>query len=596
MEIDRLQVPSFDSMMKPMIQALQDLGGSASVETLDQKTIDLMDLDPLVRNIPHTRQGSDHRSEVSYRLAWARTYLKKYGILDNPDRGIWKLSDTFDGNVGALDPKAIVRVIRQQNLTAFKQQQAILPQMDTAQAFEEFVVSVLKDLKVAFSPVPQFSLGNDNRDLGFDIFLPQGLHPNDKPTFIETKSSLQRLSPHVITRYSAAVSMLDPEERFLLIIGEALSEKEKQAMVARLQEGSVCEVWVWDYNDLMAHSEPEPDYDEYLQRPQMALAKSAIRHRLGDDERRARKQERIDQLSQAYQQQNVTLFLGAGVSQESGLPSWNELIQRLLMKVVHDELQESLPDDIDVDQLGRLLGENATQNPLTQVRYISSLFSNKDEYSAVRDLLYARSPNLDTNLLRSICRLSKPERTHIGVKGIVSYNFDDLIEQSFQKSGIQHASIFRGKDIPSSSLLNIYHVHGYLPHDARSIDPEMTLVFSEEDYHKVYRDAFSWSNLTQLNAFRESTCVFIGCSMTDPNVRRLLDVYKQSCDKARHFAFLSRDIPKSKTWTAASEKLKEEYRKTDDSVRDDYFLSIGINVIWVDSFDEIPDILDSLPK
>lgn len=37
METDRHQIPSFYSMMKPLIQALKDLGGSAPVETLDQK-------------------------------------------------------------------------------------------------------------------------------------------------------------------------------------------------------------------------------------------------------------------------------------------------------------------------------------------------------------------------------------------------------------------------------------------------------------------------------------------------------------------------------------------------------------------------------
>lgn len=31
-------------------------------------------------------------SEVDYRLAWSRTYLKKFGLLENSFRGIWALS------------------------------------------------------------------------------------------------------------------------------------------------------------------------------------------------------------------------------------------------------------------------------------------------------------------------------------------------------------------------------------------------------------------------------------------------------------------------------------------------------------------------
>jgi hypothetical protein len=53
---------------------------------------------------------------------------------------------------------------------------------------------------------------------------------------------------------------------------------------------------------------------------------------------------------------------------------------------------------------------------------------------------------------------------------------------------------------------------------------ENQIVFSEDSYHDQFVDPFSWSNLTQLNKFTQNTCLFIGLSMTDPNLRRLLDV------------------------------------------------------------------------
>src|SRR5690606_4482118 len=45
-----------------------------------------------VTGVPHDPEKPD-RSEVSYRMAWARTYLKKAGILHNPRRGVWALTD-----------------------------------------------------------------------------------------------------------------------------------------------------------------------------------------------------------------------------------------------------------------------------------------------------------------------------------------------------------------------------------------------------------------------------------------------------------------------------------------------------------------------
>ncbi|MYI98387.1 MAG: restriction endonuclease, partial [Gemmatimonadetes bacterium] len=36
--------------------------------------------------------GEGPRTEVEYRLAWSRTYLKRFGILDNSSRGVWSLT------------------------------------------------------------------------------------------------------------------------------------------------------------------------------------------------------------------------------------------------------------------------------------------------------------------------------------------------------------------------------------------------------------------------------------------------------------------------------------------------------------------------
>lgn len=149
----------------------------------------------------------------------------------------------------------------------------------------------------------------------------------------------------------------------------------------------------------------------------------------------------------------------------------------------------------------------------------------------------------------------------------------------------------------SIDRLNIYHVHGYLPSKLDIIDGEPNLVFSEEDYHKVYRDAYSWSNLMQLNAFRDSTCLFIGCSLTDPNLRRLLDVAARSGENPRHYAFLKRDrIGLKSDSKEKHEELLSLYQRIDDNIREGYFRELGLNVIWVDEYEEIPEILIGLLK
>jgi len=101
-------VPTFDAMLLPTIQALQVLGGSGTTEEIYDKVAQLLNLSDQVLEILH---GSTSQSEVEYRLAWSRTYLKKYGLLENSSRGIWSLAST-SVDLDNLDAREIVKAVR----------------------------------------------------------------------------------------------------------------------------------------------------------------------------------------------------------------------------------------------------------------------------------------------------------------------------------------------------------------------------------------------------------------------------------------------------------------------------------------------------
>jgi len=86
-ENSRLPVPSFDALMNPLLKALFALGGSGSVDEILQKVLEIEGIDEEVSSIPHNPDKSN-QTEIGYRLAWARTYLKKYGFLENSARGV----------------------------------------------------------------------------------------------------------------------------------------------------------------------------------------------------------------------------------------------------------------------------------------------------------------------------------------------------------------------------------------------------------------------------------------------------------------------------------------------------------------------------
>jgi len=104
------KLPTFDRLMNPLLRALHALGGSGSVEEIYDKVVEQEKLPEDVLAQMHDPDGSN-QTEVGYRLAWARTYLKKYGHIENSVRGVWSL--TPQGRAAEqVDPQEVVKKVR----------------------------------------------------------------------------------------------------------------------------------------------------------------------------------------------------------------------------------------------------------------------------------------------------------------------------------------------------------------------------------------------------------------------------------------------------------------------------------------------------
>jgi restriction system protein len=104
------QLPTFPELLNPLLRALRALGGSGSIEEIYDKVVELERLPDDVASQPHDPEKSNE-TEVGYRLAWARTYLKKYGLLENSSRGIWSLTAKAKA-VEQLNPQEVVRTVK----------------------------------------------------------------------------------------------------------------------------------------------------------------------------------------------------------------------------------------------------------------------------------------------------------------------------------------------------------------------------------------------------------------------------------------------------------------------------------------------------
>ena len=102
------QLPTYNKLMKPVLQALLQLGGSGTIEEINEQVYTNLKLSDMQLQLPH---GNNGRTEVEYRLAWARTYLGKAGLIENSARKVWALVSK-DINLQAIDVKKLVRDIR----------------------------------------------------------------------------------------------------------------------------------------------------------------------------------------------------------------------------------------------------------------------------------------------------------------------------------------------------------------------------------------------------------------------------------------------------------------------------------------------------
>ena len=104
--------PTFTSLMNPVIQALKALGGSGTIEEINNKAAEIAGLSDEQFEILHNPEKGG-QTEVEYRIAWTRTYLKRYGVLENSSRGVWTLTPK-GRKVDRVDPRTVRRFVHEQ--------------------------------------------------------------------------------------------------------------------------------------------------------------------------------------------------------------------------------------------------------------------------------------------------------------------------------------------------------------------------------------------------------------------------------------------------------------------------------------------------
>lgn len=285
----------------------------------------------------------------------------------------------------------------------------------------------------------------------------------------------------------------------------------------------------------------------------------------------------VDKLKNDIDDGDLSIILGAGVSFDYGAVSWNKLV---------NSFEKDISEKISLNFDNQIKGKIGTTD-LIHAQLYKDLLPNDKYYNRIYQSLYGNFTSSKLKKATTLFELGSLLKRYFSNRNIkvLTYNYDNFFEQYLDKyfSNIKY-SVFFTEECSLNNSIPIYHIHGYLPYDKEinKNDKEInknykeSIKLTEDDYNFLYNSPYSWQIETQLEAFRKNNCLFVGCSLTDPNIRRLLKLSIDS--KKRHYAIMS--IDKMNTFELV--------------IVSHHFSKLGVDIIWTKDFNEFPTVLKQL--
>lgn len=136
-----MAVPKYDDLFNPLLAALHQLGSSATIAELEQKVAQILGLSEADLEAPH----DGNRTKFAYNLAWARTYLKRFGLIENSARGVWAL--TAEGQkCKKVKKDAVKRLVQDEDRKKREERETKEDEEPTELSWEAEALAALKNM------------------------------------------------------------------------------------------------------------------------------------------------------------------------------------------------------------------------------------------------------------------------------------------------------------------------------------------------------------------------------------------------------------------------------------------------------------------
>ena len=123
-------IPRVTDLLWPTLSAVLDLGGAGTNEEINERVLEREAFTEEQQAVLH---GEGPRTEIEYRLAWARTYLKGMGTLADTSRGVWAATESGR----TTEPEDMQALLRDYRTRLREQRQLRQRATQDIDAFEE---------------------------------------------------------------------------------------------------------------------------------------------------------------------------------------------------------------------------------------------------------------------------------------------------------------------------------------------------------------------------------------------------------------------------------------------------------------------------
>lgn len=263
--------------------------------------------------------------------------------------------------------------------------------------------------------------------------------------------------------------------------------------------------------------------------------------------------EALDEIRESFEEGRLRLIVGAGASMAAGLPSWNKLnatlISRYFERLIGETSSQNTTFALQPEELDALsevfvhqFGRDSVVDVLRR-----EMDSQEDFEALLHEALYEGKESYDLQPLHyELATLTLgSDHSGRGAPCVYTFNFDDVLERAFLE--------FTGERpetrVPAQSAYpeTIMHFHGCLPLDRETpMHIRNEIILSEMDFLGTAGGDPDRKILDLLND-PDQDALFIGMSLADPRLRRLLFRLKQDeTYRGKMWAFFSKISTSSK--------------------------------------------------